>query len=99
MDKLLKGIETLIEWFSMLKIIASPLLAGGLLGLFTFLYNPGLPGIIAFAVCALAGLLIGIWLVTRIKRKQNAVEFNARIHASPDINEAIKTSKDHPPST
>lgn len=90
MDKLLKGIETLIEWFSLLKIIASPLLAGGVLGLVAFLYFSGLTGIIACTVCVLTGLIAGIWLVKRIRKKQNAVDFNARVYASPDVNEAVK---------
>ena len=94
MSKLHRFLENVIEVFSFLKIVISPLLIGLFIGLVVYANKTDDVGFIIGVSIALIGLFLGIKLALWARKKQgSATEFNARINASPDIDEIIKKDK------
>lgn len=85
--KKMKILAWIVEALSWLKIVASPMLVGLVLGFLFYLFKPDLVGVIFGALIAIVGLIIGIVLATTISKKMGATEFNSRINASPDFDQ------------
>ena len=84
--------ETIIEVVSYIKIVLSPLLVGVLFGIIAYAYIGEQAGIIIGFCLALVGLIAGILLAQWARKKSGSAEaFNSVIHASPDIDEIIKS--------
>jgi len=94
MNKLLKLLEIIIEAFSFMKIVLSPLLIGLFIGIVIYANKTDNVGLIIGVVVTFAGLITGILLALWARKNSgSAVEFNARVNASPDIDEIIKKDK------
>lgn len=94
MSKLYKLFENVIEAFSFLKIVISPFLIGLFIGIIVYANKTDSIGLIIGIAITLIGLFAGIKLALWARKKQgSATEFNARINASPDIDEIIKNDK------
>lgn len=93
MDSILKFIKQLVEWLSILKIIAAPVIIGSIAAFVFYLYMPNQTGNIISVVIFLSGLVTGIVLALRIRKNSSAVEFNARVSASPDLDDLKKNKK------
>ncbi len=83
-------LEILVEILSWLKIVASPFLLGLFLGFLFYLYKPNMVGIIIGGLIATIGLVVGILFATKISKKMRPSTFNARISASPELDEPEK---------
>jgi uncharacterized membrane protein len=81
----MKIFETIVEVLNWLKIVASPFLIGIVLGVIFYIYKPDLVGIIFGSLIALLGLVVGIYLATKISKEIGATEFNSKINSSPDL--------------
>ncbi len=94
MSKLHKLLENLVEAISFSKIVLSPLLIGLFIGIVIYANKTDGVGLIIGLIATLTGLVLGILLATWARKKSgSATEFNSRINASPDIDEAIKKGK------
>lgn len=80
-----KIIEFIIELLGWLKIVASPLLAGMIIGAIVYLSKPDTIGLIIGISIAITGLVFGVIWATRIWKKQGTVQFNSRIMATPEL--------------
>lgn len=81
----MKIFESLVEGLNWLKIAAAPLLVGIVLGIVFYVYKPDLVGIIFSCLIAILGLVVGIYLATKISKEVGATEFNSNIYSSPDL--------------
>lgn len=94
MSKLHKVLEYIIEAFSSFKIVISPLLIGLFIGIVVYANKTNAIGLIIGIAITLIGLFAGIKLALWARKKQgSATAFNARINASPDIDEILKKDK------
>ncbi|MCK6650378.1 MAG: hypothetical protein L6Q66_12045 [Bacteroidia bacterium] len=87
---MIKFIENLIEFISMVKIALSPILLFTIAGIIAYIYIDGMLGIIAFSLLSVLGLALGIWWAISIHKKHGATEFNAKISATPELDEKDK---------
>jgi hypothetical protein len=81
----MKIIAFLIEVFSWLKIVASPLLISVIIAGVIYLYLPGNLGLLLSASILLIGLILGIIWATRVWKKQGTTNYLARIYATPEL--------------
>lgn len=81
----MKIIEWLIEAFFTIKLFLSPTLIGGLIDTYIYLTsNSEIQVYVAYGIWSL-GVLLGIFLAWRVKRKKVATEFFGEILSTPDI--------------
>lgn len=85
--------EKFIESLFGLKLFASPLLAASVLGFILKLYIGGETGNFAFGVMLLIGIIGGFILLKYVKKDSSFSEFDSKVNASPDIDEAIRNKK------
>lgn len=84
----------MIEVFSFLRIVISPLLIGCFIGIVVYTNKTDDVGLFIGVLFVIIGLIVGIKLAIWARKNQgSATEFNARINASPDIDEIIKNDK------
>jgi hypothetical protein len=94
MNKILKLLEVIVEAFSFMKIVLSPLLIGLFIGIVIYANKTDNVGLIIGGGVTFTGLIAGILLALWARKNSgSAVEFNARVNASPDIDEIIKKDK------
>lgn len=77
--------ETIIDLIQWIKIVLSPLLISGLIGVLVYLSNPNSTGIFLFALIVFVGLIIGIIWATRVWKKHGTNNYMSRVMASPDL--------------
>lgn len=77
--------EKIIEWIFMARLALSPVLVGVIVGGYFYLSAEGITGEMIGIAIAVAGLIAGIILVIRVKRRKTAVEFLSRVNASPEL--------------
>lgn len=82
--------EKLIEFIGWLQIVASPLLAGILIGAIVYFPNPTETNLIISIAIIILGLFIGIRYANRISRKKGTISFLSNISATPDIDKFIE---------
>ena len=81
----------IIESYSFLKIVLSPLIIGIISGFVLYLYfDRSQTGVMLFGACALLGLIGGIIWATRVSMKYGALHFISRTEASDDVTEAVR---------
>jgi hypothetical protein len=85
-DKLNK----LIELIAIIKIIASPFLIGLFLGVICIAKFQNMFGLLLAVTFSIFGLGIGLLFFKRVKKTSSAEDFNSKIYATPDIDEALK---------
>ncbi|MEI6596102.1 MAG: hypothetical protein WCO28_11110 [Bacteroidota bacterium] len=83
--------EFLSEGIGWLKIVASPLIAGAIIGALVYSFSENTVGLFVGIAITLLGLIIGIIWATRIWKKQGAMEFLSRINSSHEIDNLDKT--------
>lgn len=90
---MIKFLGKAIEWMFMIRIALSPILLCGLIA--AYLYVTAQTDIQIYTACAVAvsGIVLGVWLVIRVKRKNTATEFMARIIATPDLDKKENPEK------
>ncbi len=94
MSKFYKFIEGTIEVFSFLKIVISPLLIGLFIGIVIYANKTDDVGFFVGILFVIIGLVVGVKLAMWARKSQgSATEFNARVNASPDIDEIIRKDK------
>lgn len=87
------GFEYLIEGFGWLQIVASPLLAGLVIGLVICLSNPTKGSLALGIIVVLIGLITGIFFATRVWKKHGTMHFVSRIMASPELDKKDEEQK------
>lgn len=74
-----------LEIVGWLQIVASPLMAGLLIGAIIYFSNPSKLRLgIAIGV-GLIGLIVGIAFATRVWKKQGTIHFVSRVMATPEL--------------
>lgn len=87
----MKLVEWLVEAFFTIKLFLSPVLLGGLAGMYVYLTaNSETQIYIAYAIWIL-GILLGILLAWKVKKKQAATEFLSRVMATPELDQPADT--------
>ncbi|SNV33670.1 Uncharacterised protein [Chryseobacterium taklimakanense] len=82
--------EKFVESLFGTKIFASPFLVGVVLGLICKVAIGGQTGNILLVVMTAAGALAGFILLKVIRKRMSYSDFDAKVSASPDIDEAVK---------
>ena len=86
--------ENGIEWIKWFKIVLSPTLLFGVIGvILKFSLENETFGNCLFALCLLLGITAGILWANKVKKKHGTTHFISRTDASPDIDVAIKNKK------
>ena len=80
----------LVGW---LQIVASPLLAGLVLGAIIYFSNPTTLRLLIAIGVVLISLIIGIVFATRIWKKQGTMHFVSRVMASPELDNLDEEKK------
>ncbi len=84
-------VEWLVEAFFTIKLFFSPTLIGGLIGLYVYISaNSETQVYLAYAIWTI-GVLVGILLAWKVKKKKAATEFLGDILATPDIGSKKKS--------
>jgi hypothetical protein len=78
-------IDAFFEKAGWLKIMASPLLLGVILGIVAYLLMPNMTGVLIGSGLALAGLVSGILWANSVRRKHGTIDFMARNIATPEL--------------
>jgi hypothetical protein len=86
-------IAFLIEVFSWLKIVASPLLIAAIIAIIIYLNVPETIGLALSISILLLGLIVGIIWATRVWKKQGTTNFLARIYATPELDKVKEGKK------
>lgn len=82
--------EKFVESLFGIKIFASPFLVGIVLGLICKVAIGGQTGNILLVVMTAAGALAGFLLLKVIRKRMSFSDFEAKVSASPDIDEAVR---------
>jgi uncharacterized membrane protein YjjP (DUF1212 family) len=85
--KTMKVFQIITEVFGWLQIVASPFLAGLVIGGIVYLPKGDIVGLSIGIIIALIGLITGIILATRVWRKKGTVNFMSRLSATPELEE------------
>lgn len=94
MDKLLKFFENIVEVFSFLRIVISPLLIGCFIGIVIYANKTDDIGFFIGLLFVIIGLVVGVKLAMWARKNQgSATEFNAQVNSSRDIDDIIKKDK------
>lgn len=82
--------EKFVESLFGFKIFASPFIVGVVLGLICKVAIDGATGNILLVVMTAAGALAGFILLKVIRKRMSYSDFDAKVMASPDIDEAVR---------
>lgn len=82
--------EKFVESLFGIKIFASPFIIGVVLGLICKLAIGGQTGNILLVAMIAAGALAGFLLLKVIRKRMSFSDFEAKVNASPDIDEAVR---------
>ncbi len=77
--------NTIFEIIGWLKIVASPVLGGCLVGLVVYLSFPVTWAIVVAAVLILLGLILGIIMANKIYKTQGTMNFLATPMRNPEL--------------
>lgn len=79
----MKIFRLITEIFGWIQIVASPFLIALIVAFVVYYFNQDEAGLIISIVIALAGLITGIILATKIWKKKGTVNFISRINGTP----------------
>lgn len=83
------GKKSTFEYFTELvgwiQIVASPFLAGLIIGAIIYLSKPNRLTLIIAIIIATTGLTIGVIWATRVWRKKGTMHFMSRVMATPEL--------------
>ena len=85
--------KLIIEAINWLRIVASPLIIGILLGLTIYSKFQSRIGLIVGLLVALLGLIIGIFWATHVLKKQGTTQFMSRVNATPELDNKEEENK------
>lgn len=85
MNKKKSAFEYFTEILGWIQIVASPFLAGLIIGAIIYFSKPNRSTFIAAIVIATIGLIIGVIWATKIWRKTGTMHFMSRIMATPEV--------------
>ena len=85
-----KVIAFLIEVVNWIRIVLSPALIGGIIGMLIYSSNENTNGLIIRGIFCVAGFVVGIVWATKVWRRKGTTQFFSCIHTSQDIDEATK---------
>ncbi len=91
---MLKAVAVVINILSWIRVILSPLLAGGIIGALFYFGIGGRLGTVSGILFLSLGLIVGIWWAYSLSKKGNLTTFLSKTIASPDIDEAISGKDD-----
>ncbi len=86
--------ECVFEVIGWLQIVASPLLAGLVVGAIIYFSNPGDLRLVLAIFVAIIGLLMGIVFATRVWKKQGTIHFVSRVMATPELDKLDDLKKE-----
>lgn len=89
----MKIVAFLIEVFSWLKIVASPVLISAIVAGIIYFNLPGNLGLLLSVGILLLGLIAGIVWATRVWKNQGTTNFLARIYATPELDKINEEEK------
>lgn len=81
------------EVIGWLQIVASPLLAGLVVGGLIYFSNPSTLRLVIAIVVVLIGLIVGIVFATRVWKKQGTIHFVSRVMATPELDNLDEEEK------
>lgn len=79
-----------------MQILASPLLAGIVVGCLVYLAQPNPVGMIIGVASAIIGLVVGIVWATKTWKKKGTVRFMSRVIATPELDKKLEEQNDVP---
>lgn len=79
--------ERFVEIVGWLRIAASPLFLGVIVGIIIYYFKPEKSGLLIGAFVVLFSLIIGIIWATKVWKKQGTNQFLSRIMATPELDE------------
>jgi len=85
--------EKIVEFFSMVKIALSPILIFTIAGIACYFWLEGALGAFVGLALVVLGLMVGVWLAIYIHKKHGAIEFNARLDATPELDKKEEEKK------
>lgn len=85
--------EKVVELFSMVKIALSPILLFTIAGIVCYFWLEGTLGAFVGIALIVLGLMIGVWLAIYVHKKHGAIEFNARIEGTPELDKKEEENK------
>lgn len=77
--------EFFVELIGWIQIMASPFLAGLIIGFIFFLTIPGVLGLSIGIIIAFIGLIVGVLFATKVWKKTGTMHFMSRTMASPEL--------------
>ncbi|WP_124643146.1 MULTISPECIES: hypothetical protein [Amniculibacterium] len=90
-EKLFQLFRLFTEAIAWLRIVASPLLIGLILGTLTYLYNPNKVTFVLGLLLSILGLVIGILWANKQWRGKGAVWFMSWVTSTQDLKDQDKT--------
>jgi predicted membrane-bound dolichyl-phosphate-mannose-protein mannosyltransferase len=81
----MKVFQFITEAFGWLQIVASPLVAGLIIGGLVYLAKRDTIGLSIGIGIALIGLIVGVIWATRVWRKKGTVDFMSRLLGTPEL--------------
>ena len=81
----LSGFNYLTEVIGWLQIVASPLLAGLIVGAIIYFSNPSDLRLVLAILVTLVGFIVGIVFANRVLKKQGTMHFVSRVMATPEL--------------
>ena len=79
-----------------MQILASPLLAGIVVGCLVYLAQPNPVGMMIGVASAIIGLVVGIVWATKTWKKKGTVRFMSRVIATPELDKKLEEQSDVP---
>ena len=77
--------EKIFDGVAWLKIFLSPFIAGLIIGLFLWFYYETITFRILAVLIGISGLIAGIYLAERVRRKIGAQKFISKLSETPDL--------------
>lgn len=94
MNLFIKLFEKLIDFWNYIRIMISPILISAFVGLIIYANKTDLVGLGIAILITICGCIVGVLLANWAKRNGGTTEFMGKVHASPDIDDAVKNDND-----
>ena len=88
--------EKIMEIIGWLRIVASPLITGLIVGAFIYLPNPTDTRLIIGISVAVLGLIIGILWATSVWKKNGTINFLSKTMATPELDKLVQDAEGEP---
>jgi len=85
----MKIFESFFEILGWLRIAASPLLIGLVIGIIIYVYEPTVTGIVIGSIITIIGLIVGIVFASRIWKKHGTMNYISKLNETPDLDKIL----------